>query len=252
MTQPYRSIGLVTALMAGLAAIPAQAQEAALVEDVRNAPNAGIEAFDPAYVDQVIDLGGKGRTTLSYFTSCQVDDIRGGTVTVGLEGSEVTGGSVKSAEQPCQGPTQVVALDAKEAGTGAIRVFPTMDWQEKVVKTNKPHFSWKPGLGEVTVTLFEMDHQSPLQIWSGSTGKSNMPYPKGAGNLKSYAPYGIIVTASNGQKFEAYFSRDPELDVKNTKRDQTVLAVPTGPDPSDSSGSERKSGIDPTTGFPYR
>ena len=64
----------------------------ALVEEVRGAPDAGVEMMDYVFPNQAIALGGGGVIILNHLDGCLVETITGGTVTVKRKGSVVANG----------------------------------------------------------------------------------------------------------------------------------------------------------------
>ena len=84
-----------------LFAAPCSAQTpVALVEDVRGT-SVGLEFMDYVASGKVIRLRPNDMLVLSYMNSCWSERIVGGTVTVGLEQSEVQGGKVTRTKVPC-------------------------------------------------------------------------------------------------------------------------------------------------------
>ena len=122
---------LKTLVAATLAALPALASPVsahapapllpiALVEDVKSA-TADIEFMDYVGNGQVIRLGPRDMLVLSYLKSCEHETITGGTVTVGMERSEVRNGQVVRAKVPCDGGK--MRLSAQQASTSAASAF---------------------------------------------------------------------------------------------------------------------------------
>jgi hypothetical protein len=88
----------------------------ALVEDVRG-NSVGVEFMDYLAAGKVIKLKSQDSVMLGYLASCWSETITGGTVTVGLEQSEVQGGKVNRLKVPCNGGK--IALTAKQANQSA-------------------------------------------------------------------------------------------------------------------------------------
>ena len=103
-----------------LAAAPVAAAPAAIVEDVVGSV-AGIDVLDYVDAGKVIELKGNGSLVLGYLKSCIRETIRGGTVKVGTEQSEVTGGKVERKTSPCDGGK--LQLTAEQAGKSGAMVF---------------------------------------------------------------------------------------------------------------------------------
>ena len=93
---------------------------AAVVEEIQGSVP-GVEFMD--YVDpgQVIRLGAHDRIVLGYLKSCWRETISGGTVTVGAEQSEVSGGEVARSKVACEGGKMM--LSAELAGKSGAMVF---------------------------------------------------------------------------------------------------------------------------------
>ena len=113
----------VVAILAvvGLPAAPAVAGPSAIVEDVEAA---GSELSFMDYVEpgEVVRLASGERLVLGYFASCMQETIVGGTVTVGLNGSEVAGGNVKRVKVPCDaGQVELSEGQANNSGVVAFR-----------------------------------------------------------------------------------------------------------------------------------
>jgi hypothetical protein len=94
----------------------------ALVEDVKSA-GAGVEFMDYVGRGQVIKLAPGDTLVLSYLRSCEHETIPGGTVTVGMERSEVSDGKVVRAKVPCDvGTMQMSPQVASQSAASAFRV----------------------------------------------------------------------------------------------------------------------------------
>jgi hypothetical protein len=105
----------------GVLILTASAQSpAAVVEEIQGSVP-GVQFMD--YVDpgQVIRLGAHDRIVLGYLKSCWRETISGGTVTVGVEQSEVAGGEVARAKVACEGGKMM--LSAELAGKSGAMVF---------------------------------------------------------------------------------------------------------------------------------
>jgi hypothetical protein len=102
---PAKTIGqaglTMLAFAAALAIIPAAAEDsAALVESITS-HSQRVELMTYAHVGQVIRLSPDQTMVLSYRDSCVRETITGGTVTVGVEHSQVQSGDVKSVSGSC-------------------------------------------------------------------------------------------------------------------------------------------------------
>lgn len=97
-----RMVALVGAAMVCVAPLPAAAQggPVALVEDVTGNP-AGVGFMDYVDAGKVIQLGARDAIVLSYIQSCVRETIKGGTVTIGTQQSDVQSGQVQRAKVEC-------------------------------------------------------------------------------------------------------------------------------------------------------
>lgn len=96
-----RMVALVGAAFACVAPHPAAAQgPVALVEDVTGNP-AGVGFMDYVDAGKVIQLGARDAIVLSYIQSCVRETIKGGTVTIGTQQSDVQSGQVQRAKVEC-------------------------------------------------------------------------------------------------------------------------------------------------------
>lgn len=120
-----QSIGLLG--LAGLAlwALPALANDpVAMVEDVKS-KSAGVQFMEYLHQGKVIALGAKDVLVVDYFHSCVRETIRGGTVTVGAEHSDVLGGDVSTETVQCDGgQLQLTTKQASESGVVVYRALP--------------------------------------------------------------------------------------------------------------------------------
>ncbi len=120
--------GLIIAALAALgslAAEPALAQEpAALVEDVTS-KSAGVEFMDYVVSGRVLKLAASDQLVLGYLRSCWRETITGGTVTIGLEQSEVAGGTVRRTKVQCDGGRmRLTQAQAQQSGAMVFRAPP--------------------------------------------------------------------------------------------------------------------------------
>jgi len=94
---------LVAVLLVGsfMLAKPAFAQSpAAIVEDVKGSAS-GVQFMDYLAPGKVIRLGADDSIVLDYLKSCWREPITGGTITVGIEQSEVESGKVQRTRTQC-------------------------------------------------------------------------------------------------------------------------------------------------------
>ncbi|MSP75371.1 MAG: hypothetical protein EXR12_04475 [Rhodospirillaceae bacterium] len=96
----------------------------AVVEDVAGKP-AGVEFMDYVEPGRVIKLAAGDSIVLGYLKSCWRETIRGGTVTVGTEQSEVTGGTVDRTKVGCDGgKMELAAAQSKQSAAMVFRKAP--------------------------------------------------------------------------------------------------------------------------------
>lgn len=219
---PYAAALAATALIAQVSFSQAsfgQTKPAAMVEDIKNAPSAGVEFTDYVFPGQTIQLGQRGELKLSYLASCRSETIRGGTVTVGEQQSTVSGGRVEGTQRPCDTKKFAANVQTAEAGAGVKRLTPfeSKAWSEVALKSSRPIFRWD-GKGNATVRVL---NESKQAIWSGSTAKSFIEYPSSAPRLEPGMPY-VVEVAGIGAPFYARFSVDPDLEIADTVANRTV------------------------------
>jgi hypothetical protein len=103
-----------------LARAPAPLVATALVEDVKST-SAELEFMDYVGTGQVIKLAPTDVLVLSYLKSCAYETITGGTVSVGAEQSDVTGGTIARAKVACNGGN--MKLSSAQANSGGASSF---------------------------------------------------------------------------------------------------------------------------------
>jgi hypothetical protein len=99
---------------------PAPLLPTALVEDVKST-TADVEFMDYVGNRQVIKLAPGDVLVLSYLRSCAHETITGGTVTIGMERSDVRDGQVVRTKVPCDGGK--VQLTSAQAAVSAASAF---------------------------------------------------------------------------------------------------------------------------------
>ncbi len=114
--------GLICALaLLGLvAAEESKAAETALVEEV-TAKSAGVQIMDYLSAGQIVKLGPGESIVIDYLRSCGREQITGGIVTIGVEQSEVAGGTVRREKVECDGGH--MQMTAEQAGKSGVMVF---------------------------------------------------------------------------------------------------------------------------------
>ena len=195
----------------------------AVVEEAAGVGTPGIAEFTYLQPGQKIELGSKGSLRLTYFSSCTVETIRGGTVTIGTVASEVSGGKVERSTSQCQAQEVAGASSATEFGASVKRVTPYDPnlWAEATVSTQKPSFSW--GGGSATLRLVELDAAEPRVAWEGKVKGPVAAFPKGAAPLAVGMPYRVEID-SGGTTLAAVFSVDPGFTSSNGKVDVVAIA----------------------------
>jgi len=216
----------VVLLAAGGTAVSAQQPQAgnaaALVEDVKASGDAGVEFMDFVYPGQSIPLGAQGQLVLGYFSSCRVETIHGGTVTIGTAESRVSGGQMRAANRPCDPKRFAATTQTAEAGAAVKRVTPFDDrlWAEASLKSDRPVFRWRDK-GPATVRVMEAGQPAPQVVWTASASKGYVEYP-GRPALRTGVQYVVEVTGAGGTKHAA-FSIDPGLELSDGLLNRTVV-----------------------------
>jgi len=202
----------------------------ALVEEIKNAPKAGVGFMDSVHANQVIPLGGKGMLSLSYNEGCLVDRIRGGTVTVaGNEqtgGRLVSGGRLKAKSPECETQYARIVADTSEAGATGKRLFGDLFSNEKSINTNRPCFRLdanKSGLALITVSDADQKDAKLKEIWRRKTKKRFIQYPKNRNRFRVGYPYVVAVTYADGTVVSNAFSYDLGLELPKTYGAHTVF-----------------------------
>ncbi|MFN8927332.1 MAG: hypothetical protein ACK5WM_17470 [Rhodospirillales bacterium] len=109
---------------AAIGAPPAWAADpVALVEDVVG-PSPGVGAFEYLAAGRRLQLAAGTTLVISYLTSCGQETIRGGTVVVGRERSEVVGGRVERTHMECDTKARLSSDQAKASGVMVFRAPP--------------------------------------------------------------------------------------------------------------------------------
>lgn len=99
----------------------------AIVEDIA-AKGAGLGMMDYVEEGRVIELDQGGTITLGYLASCWLETIRGGSVIVGRERSQVVNGELRRERVDCDGGAiELSEAEAKESGVMVFRKAVTRD-----------------------------------------------------------------------------------------------------------------------------
>lgn len=153
MKIPFATLAYCCAAIGAAPGAGAQAP-VAIVEET-SGKIAGIEFMDYLRMGQVIQLGAGDRMVIGYFNSCWREVIVGGTVWVGKEDSEVSGGTVERQKVRCD--TGKKGGTTKEtAGSGAMvfRKMPSAAQSHPTVYALSPVFV---GAGAGSVAIERLD-----------------------------------------------------------------------------------------------
>ena len=215
--------GVAVAVTFVLAVAPAFAQSesaAALVEDIENAPDAGVSFLDYVYPGQVIELGAAGTIVLSYFVSCRIETVIGGRLEVTREASIVSGGRLSQKSAPCQYDQAMITAATGEAGAGVTRIPDDAIFDEWTVKSTRPTFKWSRA-GDATVVVVDLDADPDTPVWTARVTGSHIDYPANAPPLEVGPPYQVRVTMG-GETSSADFSINPDLGGPDTAASRLV------------------------------
>ena len=117
-TRRARLAALTAAAVTAIASASAAAGpiEAALIESISN-NSRGLQNMDYVRAGEIIHLKPHQTIVLSYKASCVREMITGGTVTVGIDQSQVQSGEVKRSEGRCDaGKTELTGAHTEIAG----------------------------------------------------------------------------------------------------------------------------------------
>jgi hypothetical protein len=214
---------VAAAMLAAATSVHAQPRQNAsgLVEDVKKAPGAGIEQLDYVFPGQKIQLGKDGELVVSYFSSCKLDTVKGGTVTIGITESSVQGGALKSESRPCDKKKFAATTQTAEAGAAAKRALENDALDEVTLKSPRPIFRWDEP-GATNIRVFDVSTPTPKLVWSGSASGKLLEYPITAPKLQPLIPY-VAEIARGSAKKQVNFSIDPELRLADTAMNRTVV-----------------------------
>lgn len=215
-------LGVAFAFVLVAAPVAAQSEiAAALVEEIENAPDAGVSFLDYVYPGQVIELGAAGTIVLSYFASCRIETVIGGRLEVTREASIVSGGRLSQQEAPCQYDQAMVTAETGEAGAGVTRIPPgDAIFDEWTVKATRPIFKWARA-GDATVVVINLDADPDTPVWTGRVNGSHIDYPADATPLEVGPPYQVRVTMG-GETLSTDFSINPDLGGPDTVASRVV------------------------------
>lgn len=196
----------------------------AVVEEATGLRTPGIGEFTNLQPGQRIEVGPEGTLRLTYFSSCTVEVITGGTVTVGTVSSVVAGGTVERSTAECQAQQVAVTTSTEQVGASVKRVTPfdPSVWAEATVSTGTPSFSW--GGGEAILRLVELEAPEPRVAWEGKVKGPTAAYPKDAPSLAIGMPYRVEIETAGQPLLSAVFSVDPGYAGNGGKTDVVSLA----------------------------
>jgi hypothetical protein len=193
-------------------------------------PGAPVQAMDYVFAKQAINLGPKGRVSMSYLSGCRMETIQGGVITVALTGSKVAGGKLTEKVTPgCRATTPVVLASASEAGATVNRVTPFtgQNWDERALKSSSPVFKWDKALGAVSLRVKDMDREGEPVLWQTAVDKDWVAYPANGARLAAGMPYRVEALSGDKVVAAALFSFDPALDVADSLASRVVpLSTP--------------------------
>jgi hypothetical protein len=156
--------GVLICLQPAVAQLPV-----ALVEEVHGKP-AGVELMDYVAAGKVIRLKPGEAIVLGYLRSCWHETIRGGTVVVGTEQSDVQGGTVQRRKVMCDGGRSALTPSEADQSAGTIvRELPTKP--TVTLYGVSPIFE---AAGGATVVVTRIDRE-------GDTHAVTLPATRGAG-----------------------------------------------------------------------
>lgn len=118
----------LAAAVFGLSSPVAAQLAVAIIEDVQGKP-AGVEFMDYVSTGKVIKLGAKDTVVIGYMKSCWRETITGGTVTVGIEQSDVQAGKVDRSKVACDASYK--QLTEQQQGAVGATVFRSLKPGEK-------------------------------------------------------------------------------------------------------------------------
>jgi hypothetical protein len=175
MINPKRvaCIGLSLTLIVGIFPYPSNANgiPSALVEDV-SATQTKIELMDYLSPGQTIDLANGEYLMLSYFASCVAETITGGTVIIGMDKSEISGGTIESEWIDCDGgAVDLAASQQQEAGAVVFRASedPTkLPVPDRVIYGQSPLIKLSAGPAAITITRLDAEEPA-IQLAAGSS-----------------------------------------------------------------------------------
>jgi hypothetical protein len=148
------------ALLFAMVAVPALAAEpVAIVEDAKG--KLEVDFMDYLESGRVLKLGANDELTIGYLRSCWRETIKGGTVTVGDEQSNVAGGTVSRAKVACAGAKMQLTTDqAAKSGVMVFRAPPRPNQASAMPQPSQTIYGLSPvldvkGGGQVTISRLD-------------------------------------------------------------------------------------------------
>ena len=191
-----------------------------------------VRSFEQVVIGQVIPLGTSGHLEISYYASCLLETIDGGTVTIGSFSSRVEGGRIATTkdQKSCHPQQAVMTASTAESGAVVERVVPAFnprDWVETTVSVARPVFSPAGSLAApVRLRLTMLDDPQPKLIWEGAVKSVPAAYPAGAPPLQTGLPYRAELVGADGKTYAATFSIDPGYLTESGSGATTVEVTP--------------------------
>jgi hypothetical protein len=208
----------VLALAAGMSPALAGPIPVALVEEVSGAP-AGVEFMDYVETGKTIQLGARGSIVLGYMNSCVRETISGGTVTVGIDQSDVQGGRVARTKVPCDPGN--LALSSDRPGQFAGRVFRNVAAGTSAVEAQLTLYGRSPLLqlkGPCTLLVERLDGASERYLVDVATDQllhgNFYDFAKWGRHLAAGGLYRISLDGQDGQ--DVVFKIDAHAKPGNT------------------------------------
>ena len=164
MGQALRSVLLLgsAAVFAGLAPRVATAQVAHPVAIVEEASaGAALSAFEYLAEGQRIDLSGGAEIVIGYFSSCRVERVSGGTLTVGRDSSVVTGGDIRAETVDCHGGP--IELSPEAAAQSGVAIYRAPHEEDLVLYSATPAFAVAGLPGEGAIEVERLDRPEPVR-----------------------------------------------------------------------------------------
>lgn len=144
--------------------------QAALIEDI-DAPSLKLQVMDLLAEGERFTLAAGERITLSYFEPCVVEEIRGGTVTVGTLQSDLTGGRLKRKTVRCGGSGVVMsaAQERRSDLAGVVYRAAAGANQPVTLYARAPIFAFSAPVDELVIQRLDLEQEARMRF--AVTGK---------------------------------------------------------------------------------